>query len=134
MSDKTTQSNLNTPYITGEWNVVQSGVLGVLYTSTEAFYARFGLKPTYYQAIARVLEEVGEVNMALAQGEPVVRIAEEIGDAFVTLIGAGLSAGLTLPDIIGGMVAVAAKNDAKTLEHYYLREKDNKIARREPTS
>lgn len=103
------------------------GILGILWESTEALYQRFGVTPDRDNTLARLLEEVGELAKAQAD-EPGVHVAHEAADVLVTALGVCMSRGLRLTDVIGAVVAVAAKNDAKTHATHRLRE-DGKIAR-----
>lgn len=49
----------------------------------------------------------------------------------VTLLGASIPAGIEVEDLVQGMVAVAAKNDAKALDTHEVR--DGKIRRKPAT-
>jgi hypothetical protein len=63
------------------------------------------------------------------KGSDKLHIAEEAADVLVTLLGASIAAGIEYEDLVQGMVAVAAKNDAKTLDTHEYR--NGKIRRKQ---
>ena len=103
--------------------------LRALIESTQAFYARFDVTPSFETARRVFREEVDELIEAARQGTDREHIAEEAADVFVTAIGICLALNVDVDEIIAQTRAVIEKNNAKTHETHHINE-HGKIARR----